>query len=417
VPYKRLSIKVVIVIVAAVVLTAPGCMRGPRALRVSRIRYNQAVRDAADQQLLLNLVRLKYRDTPLFLEVGSVSAQFEFDESAGVGASIVENVGVDPINPTTFELSASLRQVEKPTITFTPLQGEDFVERVLTPISLDTVVLLARSGWRIDRVLRLTTQRLNGVGNAPSASGPTPARAPSFREFADVSHSLHALQARGWAELTYESRPSTLAAPLPAAAVEAADLIAAAEAGYSFRPADQGENLVLTGMTRSVVLSLAPPAVRSSEMGKIIRALNLAPGRTRYEVRLATGLPENDREAAPRDELAIETRSLLGIFFYLSQGVEAPPEHQEQGLVTVTESEDSGTFDWTEVTGDLLRIRCDQHQPDAAAVAVRYKGYWFYIDQADLDSKSTFALLLQLLALRAGAAQGVAPLLTLPIGG
>jgi len=392
-------------------------MRGPRALRASRSRYNQAIQETADQQLLLNLVRLRYRDVPFFLEVGSVSAQFEFDESAGAGASIVENVGVDPINPTTFDLSANLRQVEKPTITFTPLQGEDFVERVLTPVSLDTIVLLARSGWSIDRVLRLTAQRINGVENARSASGPTPDRAPSFREFAEVSRSLRALQARGWAELAYESLPSTLAAPLPAAAVEAADIVAAAEAGYSFRPADQGENLVLTGTTRSVVLSLASPAVRSSEMDEIVRALNLVPGRSRYEVRLAAGLPENDQGAAPREELAIETRSLMGILFYLSQSVEAPPEHEEQGLVTVTRTGDSGTFDWTNVTGDLLRIRCDRNESDAAAVAVRYRGHWFYIDQADLDSKSTFALLSQLLALRAGAAQGVAPLLTLPVGG
>ena len=108
---------------------------------------------------------------------------------------------------------------------------------------------------------------------------------------------------------------------------------------------------------------------------------------------------------------------LMGILFYLSQAVEAPAEHEEAGLVTVTADQDGRPFDWAAVTGDLLRIRATTSQPDGAAVAVRYKGHWFYIDDADLTSKSTLALLAQLFALRAGGITSPAPVLTLPIGG
>jgi hypothetical protein len=51
-----------------------------------------------------------------------------------------------------------------------------------------------------------------------------------------------------------------------------------------------------------------------------------------------------------------------------------------------------------------------------AAVAVQYRGSWFYIDDADLGSKATFSLLSQLFALQAGKVAGIAPLLTLPLG-
>ncbi|UCG16782.1 MAG: hypothetical protein JSV19_01855 [Phycisphaerales bacterium] len=54
---------------------------------------------------------------------------------------------------------------------------------------------------------------------------------------------------------------------------------------------------------------------------------------------------------------------------------------------------------------------------DESAVAVRYRGYWFYIDDTDLHSKSTFALLRQLFSLPAGQFKGAAPVLTLPVGG
>ena len=51
--------------------------------------------------------------------------------------------------------------------------------------------------------------------------------------------------------------------------------------------------------------------------------------------------------------------------------------------------------------------------PDAA-VAVKYDGDWFYIEETDLDSKSTFNLLLELfkLQIRAGGNAQI-PLLTI----
>ena len=54
--------------------------------------------------------------------------------------------------------------------------------------------------------------------------------------------------------------------------------------------------------------------------------------------------------------------------------------------------------------------------PENAHVAVAYKGHWFYIDQTDQDTKSTFSLLLELSRLEVLGKAGTGPLLTLPIG-
>ena len=161
---------------AALVLSliVGGCTNlGPRALRAGRNDYNVAIQQTNDEQLLLNLVRLRYRDTPLFLEVSSVTTQFAF--SAGATGSATIRSGPDQGG-----LGASLAYAEEPTVAYTPLQGEDFVERFLAPISLDTILLLYHSGWSFDRVLRVAVQHLNGLENASSASGPTPARHPIF---------------------------------------------------------------------------------------------------------------------------------------------------------------------------------------------------------------------------------------------
>ena len=76
---------------------------------------------------------------------------------------------------------------------------------------------------------------------------------------------------------------------------------------------------------------------------------------------------------------------------------------------------DGTEFDWSRVTGDLFRVRSSVDQPDDAFVRVRYRNAWFYIDDSDLSSKSTFNLLDQLFQLQAGKTGGVAPMLTLPL--
>jgi hypothetical protein len=115
--------------------------------------------------------------------------------------------------------------------------------------------------------------------------------------------------------------------------------------------------------------------------------------------------------------LDVEPRSLLGTMYYLSQGVHVPSQHQADGLVTTTYDDWNCPFDWTALLGDLFQVCSQKKKPKCAAVAIQYRGYWFYIDDRDHDSKATFTLLLGMFELQAGGtATGTAPVLTLPIG-
>ena len=108
-------------------------------------------------------------------------------------------------------------------------------------------------------------------------------------------------------------------------------------------------------------------------------------------------------------------RSVIGIMFFLSQGVEVPSQHEAEGRVTITLDEEGQRFDWKRITGDLLRIRSSEEFPKNAYSVIAYRGSWFYIDDSDLESKSTFSLLSQLLALQAGDIEPAGPVLTLPV--
>ena len=69
-------------------------MFGPRQLERGHSAYNRAVKSASDEELLLNVVRLRYLDTLAVLATTSVSSQLVMSVTAGVsGGSNTETGG------------------------------------------------------------------------------------------------------------------------------------------------------------------------------------------------------------------------------------------------------------------------------------------------------------------------------------
>jgi len=106
------------------------------------------------------------------------------------------------------------------------------------------------------------------------------------------------------------------------------------------------------------------------------------------------------------------------VFFYLANGVEVPCEHLAAGVARQPVGPDGVPFDTRAVTEGLFTVHaCKGHKPPAAAfVAVKYRDYWYYIDDRDQESKATFALVLQLSRLDFARQQPAIPFLTLPVG-
>ncbi|HME68880.1 MAG TPA: hypothetical protein VKM54_03330 [Myxococcota bacterium] len=118
--------------------------------------------------MLLNLVRLRYDDTPFFLELGAVVSQY------GVTASINGTGNIDASSGTgSASASTGLGYSENPTVTLTPLAGEDFAERMLSPISLDAVLLFVQTGWNTQRAFVISSsERIERENDPDCSSGP-----------------------------------------------------------------------------------------------------------------------------------------------------------------------------------------------------------------------------------------------------
>jgi hypothetical protein len=168
-------------------------------------------------------------------------------------------------------------------------------------------------------------------------------------------------------------------------------------------------------------MDVSPGAEYSPELIEAEQILNLQPGLRRYELVLgAGGGPDPLRfPVEPSAVLQFVPRSTAEVFFYLSNGVEVPPEHFACGLARSPTDVEGRVFDTREVTRGLFEVHvCKGHKlPATAYVAVKYRGYWYYIDDRDESSKATLALMLPLSRLDfARQRTGGGPVLTLPAG-
>ena len=413
---SSLKITIASSLVGLILLPITGCVLGPKALSYSLTEYNRAVQLTANEQMLLNIVRMRYRDTPEFVAVSSISTQFTFDAGATVGADLKSSL------PDIFHADGSVTASERPTITYMPLQDEQFAHRLLSPMSMETLLLLTRTGWSMERVLRLMVQNINGLDNATSAGGPTPQLRPDFESFKKVAGYFRTLQNRNQVEIAYQKSktPKTLSGPIPVQQIAGTDLVLAAEKGFRFDVNEEGTQVILTSPDQFLVLRVAPNIDKTSEGDVIFEKLNIDPPgakRNYYRLRLANEGQLFEGRETVKNQLWISTRSLLETLYYLSQGIDIPAGHYTDGIVTKTLNSDGSVFDWNELTGDLLRIHHSKQRPVQSSVAVQYREYWFFIDDSDLQSKSTFSLLMELynLEIRGGGAVS-APVLTLGVG-
>jgi hypothetical protein len=343
---------------------------GPQSVGNDRLKYNEVLQNTNNEELLLNLVRLRYHDTPSFVNVSSITAQLSLSTSATLGLTNTRTTESSTLgnNALARALSSTFTYAQNPVISYSPLHGDAFVREMLTPISLDLFVLLAQSGWDLEKILKLGVTRLNLVPNAPSGSGPTPRKAPEYKNFHKL---VKALKAMG---------------------------------------PDVHINYFVRDKKNVPGIHFSPGALKSPEGKTVVELLNLHPATHTYALTLS-----ESEENRPQKTISVRTRSLLGILYFLSHSVDVPPQDFERGLVVKTQTPDGQTFDWKEISKEMFRINVEPKRPEKAAVVVQYRGHWFSIRDNDLETKATFTLLSQLLSLQSGNSIVKAPALTIPL--
>ena len=332
---------------------------GPKTIPRDQIDYGSAIRTAGREQFLFNMVGLRYLDAPVFLSVASVINQYVLEGEVALGAGANTAItGED-----TVSIGGAGRFSDRPTITYTPLAGREFAENLLTPIPPESLFALVQAGWPPELLFGLTVSSINGVENHSAG--------PASRRQADPRF-LQLLAA--WGRLR-KANVIGLRRATPKEEEKATRIVVYANASK------------LTEATRK-------------DLAFVRDTLGLPEDLDVFTLRYGL-LPE-----APGD-IAVLTNSILEIMNDLAWQVDVPAEHIEEGRTGTTYTNDDPDLP------PLIRVHHAKERPEDAYAAVHNRGYWFYIDDRDVISKRTFAIVQVIFSLTDTGDKARGPVLTI----
>jgi hypothetical protein len=250
----------------AVLAGLAGCASGPASLADDRLAYNEVVKVTAEQQMLLNIVRLRYTDTPSSLAISSIATQTERTRSLQLVPFFGVVGGEAQLRGGQALLPGGDLHGRPPTITLTPLDDTEFTRKLFTPMTLDGVLYLAKTTWPISTVFRLWLENLNWVSNAETASDRTSADVPEFGRFVEGVEALQALQDKGMIVFGTREREEVVGGPIAAARVAGRTWSMPRAKGLEYRPDPGGATWSLIRRRPQPVVRVHPNAAGTPEM-------------------------------------------------------------------------------------------------------------------------------------------------------
>ena len=333
---------------------------GHHKVPTDSFNYNEVIGDASNQQMLLNLVRLRHYDVPVFLSINSVLTQYVYTGSLSADVTTANSGG---FNNDSAGVGGRITYIERPTITYTPLAGQEFVQQLLEPIDRLTLFSLAHSGWPAEQIMIMGIERLGPYKNI-SIEPTFQNDEESLVEFVEVIQLLLQLSDNNAIEMRID--PEYQQDDQPTLALY-----------FDNKSDEESKRLWL----------------------EFKQKLNLDQSRDYF-------LIANKVMGARPNELLIRSRSLLALMSHLAQGVDIGnqalgqhPIYQNPYLVSKLMP---------------LTISRSSSKPLNAFVSVEYNNEWYFIDDMDKESKQAFGMLTYIYLLQSPEPPSTGPVLTVP---
>lgn len=348
------------IVAMACAAATTGCVSvGPRTVARDRFDYSTTVADSWKEQTLLNIVKLRYMDLPIFLDVGQIVAGYTVESTGTLGAGITRG---DAPDSNVASVGGSVRYTDRPTITYSPLTGDKFLRGLMAPIRPGAVFSLLQSGYAADFVLALSLESLNGLHNPIRANGGLPATGSQ-----DFTRALQLF------------REIQLAGAL----------------NFRIDVGEAGEEMLVFFRRRDM------PADTVAKIEELRSLLGMEETDGRYRL-LFSPVPEG------RGTLAVHTRSILQILLALAGTVDIPQQHidDQRASANVLMGSEQPPF----------HVRSSEQKPPDGYATVAYRNHWFWIEDTDFRSKRAFTFIMFLFTLSDDSDDARLPVLTIPTG-
>ncbi|CAP54497.1 hypothetical protein [Gluconacetobacter diazotrophicus] len=341
-----------------------GCYEiGPTRLDRDQSDYSRALTSSGKQQTLLNVVRLRYADTPGFLDTTQLISGYQLQRniSAGIGTY---SLASRPYGGVGAQLQ------ESPTFTFQPVTGDAYAQSVLRPLPPGNLLPLAMGGLPIDVLFRLAVQSINLISNAGALGGDVGRGSPAFF---DLIYDLRQLQLAGLLGIQLERDPAATGKEDPA-----------------------DDRVFLS------IASTDDPAL-SPVVHDVRRLLGMAQNDERVQVVYGGGRPR-------KGQIRLLTRTILGVLGQIAYQIEVPEEDVASGRTRPTIRLIGRE------TRPIVVVHVTPDCPEAVFARTSYNHKYYWIADDDFDSKLAFTMLQILLEL-SKTSKGPSTIVTIPANG
>jgi len=347
-------------VLAALVAACAGI--GPGTVPHDRIDYGSAIGDSWKEQTLLNIVKLRYADMPIFLEVAQVIAGYQL-QSAVTGSVTLGNFTANLIDRLTAAGTATAAgtYTDRPTVVYSPLTGVDFLKRLMTPVPPSAVLFMLQSGYFADRIMPIMLDSISGLNNESNR-----VQRPADPKFTRLVELIREGQLAAAIQIRIEH---------PKEGAESSVLI--------FGPSKDPQ-LAARGREIKSLLGIKPDL---------------------REVRVNYG-----GYSGRDDEIDMMTRSMLQIMLEFAAVIQVPEVDVLRGKAG------PGLVDTQSAAliGPPLRVQVTDAPPRDSYVSTQYDKRWFWIADNDIQSKYTFGIIMLLFSIADTGVRGSPPVVTIP---